>query len=134
MANIVGYLLCNLIFVLIPLLFGIISVKDYYTCNIPVKAKYLDYSKMYFKPGYLYSLKFEYEYNDLNYVSETRNPVSKTILDKFIKDKNYIIYINKKNPLILNVSINPMDLVSGIILIITGITFFIFLLIILIMQ
>lgn len=96
--NIIPDILYLVIFVISPILIGLIVVKDMNNCNILIDATYTGYSTYAYKNTTIYYPMFDYNYKDKNYCNQASLSISLDNLQTYVKGNTYQIYINANNP------------------------------------
>ena len=86
------------IFVIGPILIGLIAMNDMNSCNILIDATYTGYSTYAYKNTTIYYPMFDYNYKDKNYCNQASLSISLDNLQTYVKGNTYQIYINANNP------------------------------------
>lgn len=119
--NALSFIIVATVFVLLPLMFGILQIKDYFTCNTSIKAVYTGYIQQNIKEVVACYPKFEYEYNNKKYSAHARECFSVAeIMKKYKEGDEYEILINSKQP---DICIITRSMTTGILLILIAIGF-----------
>lgn len=87
-----------IIFVISPILIGLIVIKDMNSCNTLIDGTYTGHSTYIYKNTTLYYPMFEYTYKDKNYYNKASLSIPLDNLQTYVKGNTYQIYINANNP------------------------------------
>lgn len=96
--NMIPDMLYLILFVIGPILIGLIVVKDMNSCNILIDATYTGYSSCICKNTTLYYPIFEYTYKGKEYWNQASLSILLDNLQAYAKGNTYQIYINANNP------------------------------------
>lgn len=96
--NMIPDILYFVIFMIGPILIGLIVMKDMNCCNTLIDGTYTGYSTCIYKNTTLYYPTFEYDYNDNQYCNKTSLSIPLDNLQTYVKGNTYQIYINTNNP------------------------------------
>lgn len=96
--NMIPNILYLVIFVIGPILIGLIIINNMNNCNILIDATYAGYSTCAYKNTTLYYPIFEYTYKDKEYWNQASLSIPLDNLQRYIKGNTYQIYINANNP------------------------------------
>lgn len=86
------------IFVIGPILIGLIVIKDMNNCNTLIDGIYAGYSTCIYKNTTLYYPIFEYTYKYKEYWNQASLSIPLDNLQTYVKGNTYQIYINANNP------------------------------------